>query len=203
MTPPEILNQPIVEARTPQGLDLVQLPLALITPTLDGLASNFFEWRGAGTINPTPPLGAMWKSEGLFRAIFFGFDRAHLYLRLDFDERSETRQEQCTADLYIGSGIQQYKLSFALTPGAADRYQLARADEAGAYREIGAYSTISRRKILELGIPFKDLEIDAGAELRLTLTVSEHGMEIARYPHHSPATFTRPGDDFEATMWRV
>jgi hypothetical protein len=68
---------------------------------------------------------------------------------------------------------------------------------------MGAYSTICRQKILELGIPFKDLEIDVGTELRLTLTVSEHGMEIARYPHHSPATFTRPGDDFEATMWRV
>ncbi len=203
VTPPEILNQPLVEARTPQGLDLVQLPLARITPTLDGLASNFFEWRGAGTINPTPPLGAMWKSEGLFTAISFGFDRQHLYLRLDFDEQSKTRQEQCTADLYIGSGIQQYRLSFALTPGGVETFLLARADESGSYREMGSYNTICRRKILELGIPFKDLEIDVGTELRLTLTVSEHGMEIARYPHHSPAAFNRPGDDFEATMWRV
>jgi hypothetical protein len=108
VTPPDILNQPLVEARTPQGLDLVQLPLALITPTLDGMVSNFFEWRGAGTINPTPPLGAMWKSEGLFTSIFFGFDREHLYLRLDLDERSQTRQEHCTADVFIGSGIQHY-----------------------------------------------------------------------------------------------
>ncbi|HNV26160.1 MAG TPA: hypothetical protein PKI21_07820, partial [Nitrospira sp.] len=146
---------------------------------------------------------AMWKSEGLFTAIFFGFDREQLYLRLDFDDRSETRQEQCTGELFIGSGIQQHRLSFALAPGAVDRFQLARADESGTYRDRGSYSTICRHKILELGIPFKDLEIEVGAELRLTLTVSEHGMEIARYPHHSPATVTRPGDDFEATMWRV
>ncbi|HUM41203.1 MAG TPA: hypothetical protein PKJ04_15775, partial [Nitrospira sp.] len=203
MAPPEILNQPLVEARTPQGLDLVHLPLALITPTLDGLASNFFEWRGAGSINPTPPLGAMWKSEGLFTAILFGFDREHLYLRLDLDEGSAPRQEHCTADLYIGSGIQQYRLSFPLSATGADTFLLARADESGTYRDVGSYSTICRRKILELGVPFKDLDIEVGTELRLTLTVLEHGMEIGRYPHHGPATFNRPGDDFESTMWRV
>ena len=203
VTPPEILNQPLIEARTPQGLEVVQLPLAFITPTLDGIVSNFFEWRGAGTINPTPPLGAMWKSEGLFTAIFFGFDHERLYLRLDFDERSQTRQEDCTADLHIGSGIQQYILSFTLAPSGTETFLLTRADETGAYRNVGTYSTISRRKILELAVPFKDLDIEVGNELRLTLTVSEHRMEIARYPHHNPVTFNRPGDEFEAMMWRV
>jgi hypothetical protein len=105
--------------------------------------------------------------------------------------------------LFIGSGIQQYKLSFALTAEGADTFLLSRADESGLYRDRGSYRTICRRKILELGIPFKELGIEIDTELRLTLTVSEHGMEIARYPHHSPATFNRPGDDFEATMWRV
>ncbi|MBI4003046.1 MAG: glycoside hydrolase [Nitrospira defluvii] len=203
VTPPEILNQPLVEARAPQGLEVVQLPLAFISPTLDGIVSNFFEWRGAGTINPTPPLGAMWKSEGLFTAILFGFDHERLYLRLDFDERSQTRQDDCAVDLHIGSGIQQHKLSFALAPTGTDTFLLARADEAGAYRDVGSYSTICRRKILELAVPFKDLDIEIGNELRVTLTVSEHRMEIARYPHHNPVTFNRPGDDFEATMWRV
>lgn len=203
VTPPEILNQPLVEARVPQGLEVVQLPLAFISPTIDGILSNFFEWRGAGTINPTPPLGAMWKSEELFTAIFFGFDHERLYLRLDFDDRSQTRQEDCAADLHIGSGIQQYKLSFTLAPTGTDTFLLARAEEAGAYRDVGSYSTICRRKILELAVPFKDLDIEVGNELRLTLTVSEHRMEIARYPHHNPVTFNRPDDEFEATMWRV
>ncbi len=59
------------------------------------------------------------------------------------------------------------------------------------------------KKILELGFPFKDLEIEVGQEVRLSLTLSEQGMEVARYPHHNPVVFTRPGDDFEAAMWRV
>ncbi|MCC2639996.1 MAG: hypothetical protein K0S45_409 [Nitrospira sp.] len=201
--PPDILNQPLVEARTSHGQDPVQLPLVLIHPDLDGAVSDFFEWRGAGTINPTPPLGAMWKSETLFTAIFFGFDRELLYLRLDPDDRSESRQEQCSVDLHVGSGIHQYKLSFTLAPAGADQFLLTRADESGVYRDVDVYGTICRRRILELGVPFKDLDIDAGSELRLTLTVLENGLEVARYPHHGPATFSRPGDDFEATMWRV
>jgi alpha-amylase/alpha-mannosidase (GH57 family) len=203
VTPPDILNQPLVEARIQQGLEVVQLPLAFISPTIDGLMSNFFEWRGAGAINPTPPLGAMWKSEGLFTAIAFGFDHERLYLRLDFDDTSKTRQEDCAVDLHIGSGIQQYKLSFTVAPSGTDTFLLARAEEAGAYRDVASYSTICRRKILELAVPFKDLDIEVGHELRLTLTVSEHRMEIARYPHHNPVTFNRPGEEFEATMWRV
>ena len=202
-TPPDLLNEPIVKVRAAQELDLVQLPVAFIRPTIDGTVSNFFEWRGAGMINPNPPLGAMWKSEGLFSAIFFGFDQERLYVRLDPDDRSQARQEHCTVDLSIASGVHQHKLSFALAPAGAQTFTASRADETGAYREIGRYGTIARKKILELAMPFKDLGIEIGDQIRLSLTVSEHEMEVGRYPHHNPATFNRAGDDFEATMWRV
>ena len=72
LTPPDLLNHPLCEARRFQTRDQVTQPLSL-RPTIDGLVTNFFEWRGAGTIN-NPPLGAMWKAEGLFSAICFGFD---------------------------------------------------------------------------------------------------------------------------------
>ena len=69
LTPPDLLNHPLCEARRFQTRDQVTQPLSLLRPTIDGLVTNFFEWRGAGTINPNPPLGAMWKAEGLFSAI--------------------------------------------------------------------------------------------------------------------------------------
>jgi len=80
----------------------VQLPMALITPTLDSLASNFFEWRGAGTINPTPPLGAMWKSEGLFTAISFGFDRDHLRTDRAIDHFADFKQHVLETTPFFG-----------------------------------------------------------------------------------------------------
>lgn len=145
----------------------------------------------------------MWKSEGFFSAIFFGFDREQFYLRLDPDDRSQARPESCTLDLHVGTGGRQFRLSCTLSPSESASVLLAEANEAGTYRPLRSYDSIAMKKILELGFPFKDLEIEVGQEVRLSLTLSEQGMEVARYPHHNPVVFTRPGDDFEAAMWRV
>jgi hypothetical protein len=59
------------------------------------------------------------------------------------------------------------------------------------------------RAVLELAVPYKDIPVEVGHEMRLTVVVLEHNLEVARYPYHNPVTVTRPGDDFEATMWRV
>jgi len=39
--------------------------------------------------------------------------------------------------------------------------------------------------------------------VRMSVVILEHGLEAARYPHHTPATLTVPGDEFEASLWRV
>ena len=59
------------------------------------------------------------------------------------------------------------------------------------------------RTIIELAIPFNDLQIEVGQDLRLSLLVLEKQLEVARYPYHNPVIFQRPGGDFEAAMWRV
>jgi hypothetical protein len=60
-----------------------------------------------------------------------------------------------------------------------------------------------RNAIVELAVPFKDVRVEVGQELRLAVVVLDHQLEAARYPHHSPVMIIRPGDDFEAAMWRV
>jgi hypothetical protein len=80
---------------------------------------------------------------------------------------------------------------------------LSQRTDGGAWQEIGSYSSIYHRQILELAVPFKDLQLARGQELRMAILVLEHGLEVARYPHHNPATFLVPGEDFEATLWRV
>ena len=59
------------------------------------------------------------------------------------------------------------------------------------------------QEIIELAVPFKELQLIAGQELHMTILVLEHHLEIARYPHHKPATFRVPGPEFEANLWRV
>ena len=160
MTPPAQLNQPLCEIRRFEGRDQVTMPLAILHPTLDGVVTDFFEWRGAGTINPNPPLGAMWKAEGLFTAIFFVCDFEHLYLRLDPDEAFKSR----TSDLRIECVLQAPRGSYRLMVSSAspDRYRLARRRDDGSWEDIGSWELIGWNYVLELALPFKEIQVGEG-----------------------------------------
>ncbi len=202
-TPPAMLNEPICGLRSVGAGDRITEPLAFVTPSLDGVVTDFFEWRGAGTISPHPPLGAMWKSEGLFTAIYFGWDLEHLYLRLDPDEASQAKEQNLEIHLYLQTPKRQFRLAFPLTTAAATEYRRWDKTAEGLWRELGGSRLIARRAILELAVPLKDVDIEQDQTVELSLAVLEHGLEIARYPHHQPARLMVPGPDFEATMWRV
>ena len=199
--PPETLSHPICEALRLPALDQVTSPLSLLHPTLDGLITDFFEWRGAGTINPNPPLGAMWKAEGFFSAIYFGFDLEQLFLRLDPDDNLRGREKDLRVECHLQTPTQAYRLSISLdTP---DHYALAEHVGSGSWQKTSSSQLIGWRKVLELALPFKDIHVEAEQVLRMSVVVQSHGLEIARYPHHQPATLTVPGPGFEATVWRV
>jgi len=201
LTPPELLDYPICDIRGLRGRDEITQPLSLLHPTLDGAVTDFFEWRGAGTINPNPPLGAMWKADGLFSAIMFGFDLEQLFLRLDPEEDLQERQKDLLIEWHLQTPARAYRLSVSLaTP---DHCTLAEQLAVGSWQDIEASQLIGWRKILELALPFKNIHVETGQELRMSLIVFAHGLEIARYPHYQPATLTVPGPEFEATVWRV
>lgn len=203
MTPPDWLNQPVFEMKAPPGVDAVRSPLSLLSPTLDGLVTDFFEWRGAGIIGTNPPLGAMWKAERIFSSIQFGYSLEQFFLRLDLDDEVQSRQAGLSTELWLHTATQAFKIKFSLAPSGPDHYTLFQTRAGGDTTEIGTSRTICRRKILELAVPFKDLSVEAGQDIRFSLVVLEHGLEVTRYPHLNPAVMTVPGPEFEASMWRV
>jgi hypothetical protein len=203
LTPPDRLSQPICATGTLPEADRVSQPLALLAPTIDGVVSGFFEWRGAGSINTQPPLAAMWKAEGLFKSIQFGWSLDRLFLRFDPDERAQARQPGIMVEITFQGPHQTCRLTFSLAPSGPDQFHLSRATGPDSWEEIGPYRSICRRAILELALPWKDLQLEQGQEVRMSIVVLEHGLEAARYPHQRPALLTVPGPEFEAGLWRV
>jgi alpha-amylase/alpha-mannosidase (GH57 family) len=203
LTPPDRLSQPICATGTLPEADRVSQPLALLAPTIDGVVSGFFEWRGAGSINTQPPLAAMWKAEGLFKTIQFGWSLDRLFLRFDPDERAQARQPGIMVEITFQGPHQTFRLTFSLAPSGPDQFHLSRATGQDIWEEIGPYRSICRRAILELALPWKDLQVEQGQEVRMSIVVLEHGLEAARYPHQRPAVLTVPGPEFEAGLWRV
>lgn len=200
-TPPDWLNQPICEPREAVGRVYITQPFALLQPKIDGLVTDFFEWRGAGRINPNPPLGAMWKADGLFSAIYFGCNHDKLFLRLDPTEELRDRQDNILVECHLHGSGQTYRLAFTLTEPV--RYSLARSMDNEHWEELGTSQQIALKTVLELALPFKDIHLESSQALDMSLVIKDNGLEITRYPHQQVVRVMVPGPEFEATMWRV
>jgi len=203
LTPPDLLNQAICSLRCIPEAELVTAPLVFLNPSIDGRVTDFFEWRGAGCIKTRPPLGAMWKADGVLTDIQFGWSRDQLYLRLDPDEQSTLRQAELTVELHLKTPEHLYRLSFQVSPSEHDQFVLSQRQASESWKEIGLYHSICHRQIIELAVPIKDLALTPGQELHISILVLEHRLEVARYPHHKPATLLVPGPEFDANLWRV
>src|SRR5262249_27375967 len=61
-------------------------PVALLSPTLDGAETSYFEWLGAGSLEIRETAGAMHRTDrrrALLTLVQFGFDDEHLLVRVD------------------------------------------------------------------------------------------------------------------------
>ena len=96
-----------------------------------------------------------------------------------------------------------FRLTFSLSPPGPASFLLSRQTHTDTWQEIGSYGSIIARTILELAVPWKELCLEQGNTIQMSIIVREHGLEVARYPGYRPAVLTVPGPDFEAELWRV
>lgn len=199
---PDQLNQAICAKAMPFESETVHQPVGFITPTIDGLVTNFFEWRGAGSISTQPPLGAMWKADGIFTAILFGWNLTQFVMRFDFDE-AHLKKDEVTVEIVVQGPQSTYRLTFPLSLSGPGEFQLSCQSTDDIWQPVGSRRSIHAQTVLELAVPWKDLGLDTGHTVRLSVVAQEHGLEVARYPGQRPAMLTVPGPEFEAGMWRV
>ena len=201
LVPPEVLDQPIVGQREQKA---VRHPVNLISPVLDGRVTDFFEWRGAGSIDPAPPFGAMWMAQEWFTTITFGYDLDTLYLRLDPGKNLLESETALTIEVHAHVEARAYKLTFSGTEPVVGEYVCWHASAAeDVFTNTGLASTICRDAVIEMGIPFARLEAKPGQEIRVAIVVTKEGMELERIPRHAPLVIQVPDATFEASMWRV
>lgn len=196
---PEFLSHSVLDAGMLSASQSVRLPVRLLSPKIDGMVTDFFEWRGAGLIDPSPPHGAMWKSSDRFSHLAFGYSLNELFVRLDV--LPSPQHKHMTTELHVQTTHSHYKATFLISPGL-DHFILWSAIARG-FQEVGRYTTIAARQIVELAIPFKDLALQTGQDFSLNLVLTEDGLEIERYPRHHAIALTVPDRNFEARMWRV
>jgi alpha-amylase/alpha-mannosidase (GH57 family) len=171
-------------------------PTILITPTLDGRETTFFEWQGSGLYRPGQPRGSMYGGSHAFGVLRFGFDLSALHLRLDPVESSPRATE-------VGNHLRvellwrgrQVEVDFELQPDGQRREGRASGGAA-----VGQAAFLD---VLELSLPFAALGLAAGDTVSLAVHVLRSQVEVERLPRYGFVTVIVPDADFDGVHWRV
>jgi alpha-amylase/alpha-mannosidase (GH57 family) len=193
--PPAEALAPIKRAGAPAGVEAKPLrePTQLVTPSVDGRETSFFEWQGAGLYRPGQHRGSMYGAAQAFHVLRFGFDLDAFYLRLDPVESAARTAEVATAlRVTVLSAEVQTSLDHPLVPDGVVRPGVRRGEAIGR---------CAFAQVLEIAIPFQALGLVPHAKVALTLHVLRGDVEVERLPRYGFVTFAVPGSDFEGTNW--
>jgi len=181
-------------------------PAGLLSPTIDGEETSYFEWLGAGAFEVREVAGAMHRTDrqpAVLTLVQFGFDRTHLYVRID--------GRRPLADL-LADGT-EVVLKFIQPEGArlsvrADggrvTWQFAARDDAAyePHAEGRRGSMAAAGRVLELAVPVSDLGLAAGDRVAFFVALADaNGSEIERHPAHRPIEVDVPDAQFAARNW--
>ncbi len=188
---PAALLTPIPAATPAGGLQVVA-PRDAMAVRIDGEVSDYFEWLDAGRVDILAFGGAMNIANPLVKTLFFGFDRDHVFLRIDTKKHART---------YFETG---FSLRLQLQGGGRSLQGEIGFD--GEAPEIcglppGAAAAVGR--IIEWRLPLAALEAGEGSEFQLQTFWSFNGQPFQTIPAGGPLTLKVPGARDYAAYWQV
>lgn len=189
---PEWLQHPVTLPVPPA----VACPTATIRPTIDGLDSSYYEWLYAGALDLRKSYAAIHRGAQRLLKLYYGFDEAHWYLRLDVDREALHRLSEWRLQLHLPD--QQARLEVARS--STGHWAAALHHGASVQPLVCAY-----QRILEVAIPRRAIPV--GASQRLELSIALYGERdtepLERYPLHGAFRLMVPTEELDAAAWSV
>ena len=165
------LMSPIYRAGA--GLKAI-LPDALLTPTIDGRLTGYYEWSSAGYFDCLKAGAAMHRVDQCISKIYFVYDHDRFYIRLDFVDRKGLESLRAPALHFAFFTPEPRSLELPLPAGETRR----RAPEG---YEFGFAD------LLELGVERTYLWPDKGfGELGFTVTFVDGDSQLETWPGREP-----------------
>ena len=176
-------------------------PTDLITPTIDGQVTSYYEWIGAGVYEAGRVMGAMYRAERFIEAVHFGTNLKNFYLRVDFqgDVALPTRGT-------LRVNIVQPRHHALIVPKlhrGKIACELWETDPAGSYRKLGSVKEAQYQRIVELAVPFESLGWNVDDQVAFFVQFLEGEVELERHPEMGTLGFAVPDEGFEVENWRV
>jgi alpha-amylase/alpha-mannosidase (GH57 family) len=198
---PDELHVPVLREDR-QARPTVELT-SLISPTIDGQVTNYFEWLSAGFFDVARGGGAMHRGASVITHIYYGFDLRNLFLRID---PSQGLQDDNVQDLAFFVNFLSPKgmdVEVRIAPKERRASATLFRGENGERAEVAAIHNVAADEIIELAIPFELLGVKPNDEIHCFITVERKGSEIEKWPYRGFIQVKVPTEDFEAMMWQV
>jgi hypothetical protein len=132
--------------------------------------------------------------------MYFGYSMEHLFIRLDPEAANggAVGAEWLARIMVRGRG-QTFALEVACPP--ADCARLSLTSPAGARTASAAQAC--RGPILEIALPWSDLDIPPGTPFAFHVEIIKDGNPVQRLPEHAEIEGTTPDQQYEASHWVV
>ncbi len=199
--PPQEFFRPIIQKT---GRFRFQRPFELITPTLDGNITDYFEWLAAGYFSNQYSFVTMQQVHRIFSGFWFGFDHDNLYIRLDVDNAIlHDRKYPFRVDVVFRKpGNVFFRMVNDVAAGKI-KYERVRLDGENREVEVRPVSLVGVNRIVELGVPFADIgaKENQGLEFGLRIYIGNNLAE--QMPHDGYLSQKIAIDDLEKYYWVV
>jgi alpha-amylase/alpha-mannosidase (GH57 family) len=181
-TPPVDLEEPVKKVH-PKILQ--KNPVHTMTPQVDGLVSDYYEWISAGYAIPGGG-ESMHRTEHLLEKIYFGFDLKSLYLRIDLAPGTVSAFPLASAIRIRFASPQECILMLERTEHAGWRCTPA------VWPAPESVPALAARRILELDFPLNALGVQKATDVTFSISIVDNGHEMERFP--STGLLTLPVD---------
>ncbi|MCX5715547.1 MAG: glycoside hydrolase family 57 protein [Candidatus Omnitrophica bacterium] len=197
--PPDILKVPI-STRT---LKPVRRGAGFIKPVIDGLETTYYEWLESACFDVGTTGGTMHRAESLIQKICCGFDLKNIYIKVNLKFSDIINQNKETVKLVISKlPPNESRIEIPIFAGDAGlkAYIYARPEQ-GEWKLAKEITEVAYKKVLEVAVPFADLNIRAGEEFRFAFFIEEKGITLESQPESGPIRLICPTVDYEAYNW--
>jgi hypothetical protein len=178
-------------------------PVGLLSPVIDGRVTHFYEWRAAGYFAARASGESMYRSEGFVSGIYYGFDLEHLYFRIDPILGNRNHLEGLQFGIhFLTSPEWQIAFPVRFSEGAEQSFTLC-SHGPGPARVSRDFTSIRSDRIVELSIPFAELQLHPKEKVNFCIRVEKGELELERYPRSGFLAIVIPDQDFESSFWQA
>ncbi len=179
-------------------------PSGFIHPVIDGEATSYFEWIGAGSVDIVPVGDAMHDMSARAAAVSsieFGFDRENLYVKVAGPAPMRDvvgNDEQLSLNFLKPEGC---RIVVSGAGGVVRAQMTDRATEKNASSSRCPDIRVAAGRVLELQVPFRCLGASKDSTVAFIVALNRHGAEVEHHPRHQAIEVRVPDEQFASRNW--